>query len=331
MRVVRCPSTFLNPELQKKLEDSVVGLTIGNFDGIHLGHQRLFSELDQNLKELSTKLGKPALKILISFWPHPRQVLSGISRTEALSRTDFFNLTTFRKKTNLIAENGFDYFFPIRFSKTFSRLSPVEFVQEYFLNILRASVVVVGDDWSFGSERLGDANELVRLGGKYNFSVKVISAVRQENLRVSSGSIKKLLNQGDFAAIAQGLNRNFSVIGRVVKGAGRGRELGFPTANLKLIKQLLPADGVYAGVVIYQGKRHPAISNIGVRPTFGEHKRVLEVHLLEEQNLQLYSQHLELEFIEKIRDEIRFSSKEDLVQAIKIDIEKAKKILNANT
>lgn len=327
MKVIRSTKTFLNPKLQKELKNSVVGLTIGNFDGIHLGHQQLFSELDQNLKELSAKFSKPALKILVSFWPHPKQVISGISRREALARTDFFNLTTFRKKTQLIAENGFDYFFLIRFSKEFSQLSPVEFVKEYFLNTLHASLVVVGDDWSFGSGRTGDVNELVGLAEKYNFTAKIISAVTKGNSRVSSGSIKKFLNQGNFAAIAQSLNRNFSVTGRVVKGAGRGRDLGFPTANLKLIKQLLPKDGVYACFACYQGEKYPAVANIGVRPTFCGTQKVLEVHILDEKH-NLYSKHLEVEFIEKIREEKKFNSGDELVQAIRVDIEKARKILN---
>lgn len=328
MRIIRCSHTWLNPELQKELKNSVVGVTIGNFDGLHLGHQKLFAELDSQLQEISAKTSKPIVKIILSFRPHPRQVLSGISRREALVRVDFFNLTSFRKKTELVSKYGFDYFFPIRFTKEFSKQSPEEFVREYFLKTLNAAVVVVGDDWSFGSSRSGDVNDLLKLGEKYNFVVKIVSAVSNGVSRVSSGRIKNLLSKGDFPAIAQGLNRKFSIVAKVVKGSKRGRDLGFPTANLMLKKQILPPDGVYACFASFLGQKYPAVSNIGVRPTFCETQKVMEVHILDRQQFSLYSRYLEVEFVEKIRDEKKFSSAEELVQAIKVDIEKARGILN---
>lgn len=328
MKVVRCLRTFENQEIKKVLKNSIVGVTIGNFDGIHLGHQKLFFELQSKLEELSLKLKKPIIKIVISFRPHPRQVLSNIDRETANRTESFFSVMSFHAKCSALASYGFDFYFPIRFTKMFSQVSAENFVEKYLVKGLNASLVVVGNDWTFGAERMGNVELLKKLGEKFNFDCGIVNEVVVENQRVSTGVIKKHLAAGNLDIIKNLLARDFSIVGKVVAGAKRGRELGFPTANINLKKQLILPTGVYVCNVYYQNRHIPAIANLGIRPTFDGDSKVLEVHLLDNNNYQLYSKYLEVAFIEKIRDEKKFSSKGELVKQIRLDIEKARKIIS---
>lgn len=323
MRLVRSIEPFLEePFLRRLKRGATVGVTIGNFDGMHLGHQRLFATLRQSLAGVVEPI-----QILMTFAPHPRRVLGGVKRHEVRERPEFWQISTLREKMLVAEEFGFDYFYALRFTSGFSRLSPEQFVSNYLASILNAKVVVIGEDWAFGSGRRGRAEELKVLGRTYGFNVHVVPSVEIGGLRVSSSAIKDALRRGEIASARQLLGRNPSLCGVVRHGEKRGRTLGFPTANLRLTGQVLPADGIYATRATIDGVVYNSVSNVGMRPTFEGQERLVEVHLLADGWHELYGKRLELQFVERIREERRFEKIEELVDTMHADAAKAREIL----
>ncbi len=304
---------ILKPQdLPLELPNPVV--TLGNFDGVHLGHRRLLEETRRLAEELK------GTSVVATFEPHPRRVL----RPEA----DLKLLTTFEERLALFKEAGMEAILVIPFTSSLAALPAEEFVEEYLVYGLRARGVVVGYDYRFGKKRKGDTELLKRLGEKYNFSVIVVPPQRVNGTVISSSLIRELLEKGRVEEAARLLGRPYSVKGKVIKGHGRGVQLGFPTANLEVPREkLIPALGVYAvRVVVFDGGRLSGVANIGYKPTFSDKELSFEVHIFNF-NGNLYGKTITVEFIKYIRPELKFPSSSALKEQIHKDCLKAKEIL----
>lgn len=290
-----------------KLSASVV--TIGNFDGMHIGHQKLIQKVVNHAKAH----GLPA--VLITFEPQPN---------EFFARGVQVRLMRLREKWLALQNQGIDYIYCLRFNKTIAALSPEAFVQEILINQLGMKVLIVGDDFRFGAKREGDFERLKVLGKYHGFIPLQMSTLALAGQRVSSTLLREALQKGDLARVNQLLDRPYSMCGKVVYGDQRGRTLGFPTANIRLHRDLVPLTGVYA--VRVSGVADiplTGVANIGIRPTFNGTRVLLEVHLFNF-NREIYGQHLRVEFMHKLRDEKRFADFKALVAQIYQDVEQAK-------
>ncbi len=285
-------------------------LTIGNFDGLHLGHQSLLSRVlrARNERGFST--------LVLTFDPHPVQVLypeRGLKRLFDLK--DTFEQLEVR---------GLDALFAIPFSREFSQLSPQEFFERYIFEPLNPGLLVVGHDFSFGADRAGSYETLKQLCDKRSIEIERIPPVISGGEPVSSSRIRKLLSTGDVSAAHQLLARPFYIHGLVEKGFARGRTLGFPTANLALAGETLPTSGVYMTRAHFRGKSYWSVTNVGYNPTFkgkSEFTPVkIESHLFDF-NEDIYGIEIKLEFYEFVRAEKKFDSVEQLKQQIEKDVE----------
>ncbi len=320
MEIIRSTETFRTPACRKYFENRPVGITIGNFDALHLGHSRLFEVLRQ-------KSGSDTLRGVVSFWPHPKRVLGGLSRLEANERPDFYTVLTLRRKLELLEEYGFDFCHIIRFNRSFAALTPDEFVRRFLVETCAPKVVVVGDDWAFGKGRVGNIAAMRELGKKYGFELEAVPGVSTGDTRTSTTAVKDAIRAGDFSRFKDLTGRLYSLKGRVRHGEKRGRELGFPTANLEFKGLVTPHDGIYAAWVEIDGERCASASYIGSRPTFGPGRKVVEVHLIDRSGLDLYGKRIEVRFVRCLREDKRFNSKEELKAAIDADIDTARAAL----
>jgi riboflavin kinase/FMN adenylyltransferase len=290
-------------------------VTIGNFDGVHLGHRFIF----RRLAEEARRQRRPA--VAISFDPHPKRVLHP-------ERRPFYLITTLAEKTALLAETGLDAFVVIPFDLEYARTSAEEFVREVLWEKLRIGRIFIGHDYTFGRGRQGDKAFLSEAGRRLGFGVEVINAHCAGDTVISSTKIREALLAGDVGFAAALLGRPYNLSGPVIPGHRRGVDLGFPTANIEPEKELVPARGVYAVRVLWKGKRHDGVLNIGFNPTFADQRQSIEVFILDFQQ-DIYGEFLEILFIERIRDEVRFESPEKLIAQIGRDIDRAKEILGA--
>ncbi|MBX6422726.1 bifunctional riboflavin kinase/FAD synthetase [Thermosulfurimonas sp. F29] len=287
--------------------------TLGNFDGVHLGHRALLEATRDLARELS---GEP---LVITFEPHPRLIL----RPEA----GLHLLTTFEEKLRLIEEAGISSVLVIPFDREVADLPAEEFVEEYLVYGLGLKGLVVGFNYRFGRGRGGDQELLKHLGERYGFRVRVIPPRVVEGQVVSSTLIRELLEKGEVRRAALFLGRPYFLSGRVIRGEARGRTLGFPTANLEPPpEKLLPARGVYAVRVCLKGKIFFGVMNIGEKPTFGGHRLSLEVHIFEFES-DIYGERLSVEFIDFLRPERKFPSPAALAEQIIKDCQKARELL----
>jgi len=288
-------------------------VTIGNFDGVHLGHQAILARVCKRAKELE------AQAVAVTFDPHPLKVL----RPEM----DLPMLTTPEQKVALLTATGVDAVVVLPFTPEFAGLPARDFVQRYFLERLRAREVVVGHDYCFGRARAGNIDLLKEMGRTHGFTVQVVWAVEVQDAVVSSSLIRAMLRLGKVEEAARLLGRTYEVQGRVVQGKGRGAKvLGVPTANLRPDNELLPATGIYAVKVRRGDKTILGAANIGTCPTFEGGVCSLEVHLLDFSG-DLYGEELQVEFVARLREERRFPSIEALAAQIKADILAARKAL----
>ncbi|MEZ0343303.1 MAG: bifunctional riboflavin kinase/FAD synthetase [Caldimicrobium sp.] len=290
-------------------------ITIGAFDGIHLGHKALFQE---TLKIAHTFNLEP---IVVTFDPHPRRVIQ--------PHLSFKLLTTLEEKLELIEKEGLQKIAILPFTRALAELSPDLFVEKYLVDYLKARYVIVGFNFRFGRNRSGDTELLKKLGEKYQFQVKIVPPVIIDEKRVSSSLIRDLISKGEVDKASLFLGRPYFLTGKVIKGKGRGKLLGFPTANLSVSKEkLIPARGVYAVFAYLHDKKYKGALNIGFNPTFDERELSLEVHLLNFATSQdLYNQIIRIEFIKYIRSEKKFSSVEELKTQIEKDCHLIEKIL----
>ena len=295
--------------LKRPFKNAVV--TLGNFDGVHLGHQRIFRRVK---KEASRVHGEG---VVITFEPHPLKVLAP-ERFLPL-------LTPFRKKMMLIAESGIEIVLCIEFSLDFSITSPAEFIETILVEKMAVKKVIIGYNYHFGRGQKGDARSLKEAGEKFGFDVEVVEPLRVGHIIVSSSKIRTLIQGGEVEEASKLLGRDYPIIGKVVEGAKRGQTLGFPTANLEISDELYPKTGVYAVEVVWHQQRLNGLANIGSNPTFSaqtgtrEERFSLEVHILNF-NREIYGKEIEVRFKKRIRDEVRFESPSLLVEQIKKDI-----------
>ncbi|MFQ5431548.1 MAG: bifunctional riboflavin kinase/FAD synthetase [Nitrospinota bacterium] len=286
--------------------------TIGNFDGVHLGHREMLSRL----KRKSEQLNCPAL--LITFDPHPSSVLYP-GRAPAL-------LSTLKKKLSLLEECGLDGALVVEFTLQFAQHGPRDFVEDVLLP-LKVRELYVGHDFHFGSGRSGNVNSLAHEGKVHDFGVYEISEVIVDGERVRSSLIRRLISEGDVEKAARLLARQHSVSGIVKKGAGRGKTLGFPTGNLGELVEAVPGAGIYATRTKWKGKLYDSATHVGVIPTFDVDVPGIETHLFDF-NEDLLGKELEISFYKKLRETQRYDSVDDLKEQIRMDCENAKKVLS---
>ncbi len=295
--------------------ESVV--TIGKFDGVHRGHQRIVARAAQLGRERNLPV------VVVTFDPHPDEVVRPGSHPPFL--------TSARRSTELLASLGAEAVCVLPFTLEFSRLDPDEFVRTVLVEGLHAAAVVVGEDFRFGHKAAGDVQLLAKLGEKYDFTTEALPLLVADGMTASSTSIRQLLAAGDVAAAAKVLGRPHRVEGVVVRGHQRGRALGFPTANLEMPPHTaIPADGIYAGWLASLDadgrdvQRWPAAISIGTNPTFGEGEQTVEAYALDRDDLDLYGVHAAIDFTARLRGTRRFDSVGALVEQMCRDVEQAR-------
>ena len=280
-------------------------VTIGNFDGVHLSHRHICRKLAQEAREAGAK------SMVITFDPHPKMILHPNIRP-------FFLITTLEEKLNLLEECGIDATLIIPFSPDYAKTTAREFVYETLGRKLAIKKIIVGHDYTFGRDKKGNDAYLISAGQELGFDVEVIDAFKVGEDIVSSTLIRNLILKGEVAAAGKLLGKWYSVAGPVVTGFGRGIKLGFPTANIEPQKELLPPAGIYAAFVEVEQKRYMAALNIGAKPTFADYTFTFEAHLLNFEG-DLRGKRLNTEFVEKLRDIVKFQSPEALKKQIAVD------------
>jgi riboflavin kinase/FMN adenylyltransferase len=293
-------------------------VTIGVFDGVHRGHQRIVARA----ATIGAERDLPV--VVITFDPHPDEVIRPGSHPPFLSSA--------RRRAELLASLGAEAVCVLPFTLEFSRLDPDEFVRTVLVERLHSAAVVVGEDFMFGHKAAGDVPLLAKLGEKYGFSAEGLPLVA-DGTTISSTLIRRLLEDGDVAAASRLLGRPHRVEGAVVRGAQRGRALGFPTANLETPPHTaIPADGVYAGWLTklsadgLDGEKWPAAISIGTNPTFGEGERTVEAYALDRTDLDLYGVHAAIDFTARLRGTLRFDSVDALIEQMHRDVEEVRHV-----
>ncbi|MAT59599.1 MAG: riboflavin biosynthesis protein RibF [Ignavibacteriae bacterium] len=303
-----------NDKSNFKIAESV--LTIGTFDGLHLGHQQIISKVIKVAEE------KKLTSVVVTFDPHPRAVVSKDYNMQLLATLD--------EKKILFEELKIDNLFVINFTMEFAKISSDDFVKNYLIDKLNAKHVVIGYDHKFGKNRNGDKSTLKEFGIKYGFDVTCMDEFQSEGDTISSTVIRNLLQTGEVDTANSYLGRNYSFFGKVVEGAKRGREIGFPTANIEIDNpyKLVPANGVYIVKASLDNQSLYGIMNIGIRPTFeNENNKVIEMHIFDF-NKNIYGKEIKIEFIKRIRSEKKFNSKEELINQITKDKNFAEEFLS---
>lgn len=288
-------------------------VTIGNFDGVHRGHQALINKVKSRAKALHVP------SILITFEPLPVEYLQ--------PKIAVGRLTRFREKFSALKATGIDYVLVLPFNKTLASLTADAFVKTVLVDGLQIEHLIVGDDFRFGYKRMGDVGLLQQAGLQYGFTVESMTSFKIEDQRVSSTLVREALAQGEQKRAALLLGRPYTMMGRVVHGNKLGRQLGFPTANIELHRKTSPIRGVYA--VRMSGVSEtalPGAANIGTRPAVNGTRILLEVHLFDFDR-DIYGRHVTVEFYQKLRDEAHYENQDLLKQAIADDVSEAKKIL----
>jgi riboflavin kinase/FMN adenylyltransferase len=290
-------------------------VTIGKFDGIHLGHQAL-------LKRAVDEAAKRGIaSVMITFVRHP----------DALFRPELVKIPLIgpTQKELLVVESGIDGLLTLEFNSQLAGLEPEEFVQQVLLSVLHAKVVVVGPDFRFGHKGAGSTAVLSTLGQQLGFEVVVLPEVEVEGVRVSTSNIRQLLDQGDVVGAAKLLGRVHRTTGVVEHGLKLGRQLGFPTANMSRESEgFLPLDGVYGGWLYCDGVRYPAALSVGINETIQAVPRLIEAHVLGRKDLDLYDKVVHVDYISFIRPAAKFDGMDSLIQAIQADCDEIQRQLN---
>ncbi len=293
-------------------------LTIGNFDGIHRGHQQIFSKVVERARQLQ------AASMVLTFDPHTLKLLQ--------PKREPFLLTTFDEKARLINQEGIDLLIAVAFDQNLAACPPRRFVSELLGEQIAPAEVLVGPNFNFGQGGRGGNELLQEMGEELGYKVRIVEPVKTDGVIVSSSKIRELLREGRVREAAKLLGRNYTLRQPVISGCGRGKSIGFPTANLEPGQKLLPRDGVYATWVNYRSKYKGAV-NVGTNPTFpatpsGPEVRV-EVHILDFDE-EIRGKVIEIEFIERIREEITFSGPAELREQIKKDLARVNEILDSS-
>lgn len=292
-------------------------VTIGNFDGVHIGHQALFHQVIEKADLLD------GTSVAMTFEPHPIRVLKKNGHPPLI--------TLYDQKVELIARSGIDVLICVPFTHQFAEISAKQFVLDILLKRLGMAAIVVGRDYAFGKNREGNLNLLMSFAEAYDFEVDVVDWIpisKNISSRISSTRIRNMVTAGKVGDVPKLLGRHYQIKGTVVQGRNRGGKLlGFPTANLQLHDELCPKLGIYAVTVDLNGTLHQGVANIGYSPTFDDNLFTVEIHILDFSDT-LYGREIRVNFIQRIRDEIKFSSIDELSRQITRDIEKAREILS---
>ena len=281
-------------------------ITLGTFDGVHKGHQKILKKLIKEAKKLNLE------SIVLTFFPHPRTVLNPNFPLKLIN--------TINERTRLFEKSGIDTLITHPFDKNFSELTPEKFVKDILVNKLNIKKILIGYDHRFGKNRTAGIKDLKTLGLKYNFKVIEISVQEQNNVSISSTKIRNSIIQGNIKKAKSYLGYDFSLKGKVVKGNEIGRTIGFPTANLEIEEnyKLIPKNGVYLIYTILEKQVFFGMMNIGVKPTLKIEKESIEVNLFDWEK-DVYGEFIEVFILDYIRDETKFDSLTDLTDQIKID------------
>lgn len=297
-------------------------VTIGEFDGVHRGHQWIIS----HATTAASELGLPV--VVVTFDPHPDEVIRPGSHPPLLC--------TASRRSQLLADLGVGAVCVLPFTLEFSRLGPDEFVRTVLVERLRAARVVVGANFRFGHKAAGDVALLAELGEKYDFTAEGVALLAENGVTISSTGIRAMLAAGDVAGAAHDLGRPHRVEGVVVRGQQRGRSLGFPTANLETqAHTAIPADGVYAGWLSsldsagLETQRWPAAISVGTNPTFDGRERAVEAYALDRDDLDLYGTRVAVDFVARLRATLKFGSVDELVAQMHVDVDDVRRVLTA--
>lgn len=288
-------------------------LTIGNFDGVHLGHSRVISSLVAKAKQYNL------VSAVMVFEPQPQEVFNPTNAPARLSRL--------RDKYTWLAKLGVERLICVKFSLEFASMKAEDFINQLLVDKLGVAHLIIGDDFHFGKDREGDFTMLQQHGELRGFSVVDTQSFKREGCRISSTEIRMALEQDNLQLAEKMLGRPYSIIGRVVHGDKKGRTLGFPTANVQLKRCVSPVSGVYAVTVKTEFGQHFGVANIGSRPTVSGTRQQLEVHLFDF-NKNLYGQQIDVALVKKIRNEHKFSSLDELTKQINLDSNQARQIFN---
>ncbi|MEG3657831.1 bifunctional riboflavin kinase/FAD synthetase [Arenibacter palladensis] len=281
-------------------------ITIGTFDGVHIGHRKILERLINNAKVLELK------STVLTFFPHPRMVLQKDVSIKLLNTID--------EKIKIMEELGIDYLIVHPFTKEFSRLSATQFVRDILVNDLKTKKIIIGYDHRFGRNRNANINDLMAFGNALDFEVEEISAQEVDDVSVSSTKIRKALEDGDIKTANMYLGYNYMLTGSIVKGKGLGRKLNFPTANLSIPEdyKLIPKNGVYVVSSVLNGKTVFGMMNIGFNPTVEGKTKSIEINFFDFEQ-DLYGKKIQVDILDRIRDEQKFNSLEALQAQLKKD------------
>ena len=301
-----------NLNTKKYFKNKNLCLCIGNFDGIHLGHQHVIKKIINNSRSDNLK------SAIMTFVPHPKIYFK---------RTDNnFNIITNDYKKKFLNFLGVENYIEYSFNKNLSGLNAINFIEKILVRQLHVKKIIVGKDFRFGKDRKGDTTLLKKLSRKYNYKLSIIGNVKNKktNLKFSSSIIRKNINEGTFEKVSQALGRNWFMQGKIIKGNQKARLINFPTANMKPGNHILPKKGVYCVNVIFKSNLYKGIANFGERPTVKGVNLLLETHIFEF-NRDIYGKELTVEFLTFIRTEKKFKDFKSLTTQIKKDVITAKK------
>ena len=296
----------------KIIKNSIIA--IGNFDGVHRGHQEIFKLGKKIAKKNKTKFG------VVTFSPLPSEFFQKQKNNNRITRDDI--------KIDLLKKNKVNFVFVCNFNKKFSNISAEQFIKDTIVKKLNATYVLVGKNFRFGHKRKGSVSLLKKYGKIYNYKVLDLKLSKQNKVKISSTRIRSAIEQGNLELATKLLGRNWSIKEKVVPGRKIGRSLGFRTANIEIKNNINPKTGVYAVRALVNNKKYAGVANFGVAPTFSRNKMVLEINLFKKIP-PFYGKTVEVFFIKRIRDEKKFKNRILLISQIKKDITKAKQILNA--
>ena len=290
-------------------------LLVGNFDGLHLGHQKLFNLAKKYKKKFKLKIG------VVTFEPIPKMYFN--------KKLTNFRISNISQKIKILEKIGVDFLITKKFDKKFSKMKSHSFIKEVLYKKLKAKYIFVSNNFRFGNKRKGNVNELISNEKNYKYKIIKPKPLKLQNKIISSTLIRKLLSNGKIEFVNKMLNRNWSIAGKVEKGRKQGKKIGFPTCNIDIKDYVLAKPGVYAVKIYRKNKNFPlkGIANLGYRPTFNQNKILLEVHIFNF-NENLYNKHLTIEFINFIRKEKKFKNINQLKKQINLDLKIAKKKLN---
>lgn len=288
-------------------------LAIGNFDGMHLGHQAIVRRMTEKAQDMNL----PA--VLMTFSPSPQEFFRG--------RLAVPRLTTVSERYLALENSGVDFMIVLPFNRKLARTDAREFIRRHIVDSLHTRYLLVGDDFRFGADRQGDYRMLAESGKEYGFETERLHTMEADGVRISSTLLRKVLKSGDLQHVERLMGRRFSMVGRVTHGDKRGRQLGFPTLNLPL-RRVPPMTGVFAVLADFlDGERKTGVANLGCRPTVGGFRNLLEVHLFGFER-EIYGKRTRIEFVKKIRDEMKFDSLDVLKEQIRTDCLQARALFD---